>query len=146
VPTLLGQRFKYVLEFEGLNPDVIKMSIFSISIGATMEYLFSYGTLQLKSVQVANFGRELIGSSDTLLQYIIEQVEITDARVLEESGQRYHPILKFTGNTENEVEGTVFEVTAEDLAKADVYEVSDYKRVSAHLKSGIDCWVYVSAV
>jgi gamma-glutamylcyclotransferase (GGCT)/AIG2-like uncharacterized protein YtfP len=111
-----------------------------------MQYLFSYGTLQLKSVQVANFGRELIGSPDKLLQYVIEQVEITDARVLKESGQQFHPILKFTGNIEHEVDGTVFEVTAEDLEKSDAYEVSDYKRVSARLKSGIDCWVYVSAV
>jgi len=110
-----------------------------------MQYLFSYGTLQLKSVQIANFGRELVGKSDQLLGYVIEQVEITDPRVLEESGQRFHPILKFTGRTENEVEGTVFEVTQQDLEKADEYEVSDYKRVSANLKSGINCWVYVSA-
>ena len=110
-----------------------------------MEYLFSYGTLQLKSVQVANFGRELNGKSDVLLEYVIEQVEITDPRVLEESGQKYHPILKFTGNPENEVEGTVFEVTLEDLQKADAYEVSDYKRTPVRLKSGINSWVYVSA-
>lgn len=110
-----------------------------------MAYLFSYGTLQLKSVQVANFGRELIGRPDKLLEYVVEQVEITDHRVLEESGQRYHPILKYTGNNLNQVAGTVFEVTEEDLIKADAYEVSDYKRVSAILKSGINCWVYVSA-
>ena len=66
-----------------------------------MEYLFSYGTLQLKSVQLANFGRELTGKPDTLLEYAIEQVEITDERVLRESGQKYHPILKFTGAIEN---------------------------------------------
>jgi gamma-glutamylcyclotransferase (GGCT)/AIG2-like uncharacterized protein YtfP len=110
-----------------------------------MEYLFSYGTLQLKSVQVANFGRELIGHPDKLLEYVVEQVEITDPRVLEESGQRYHPILQFTGSGANEVDGIVFEVTEADLKKADAYEVSDYKRVSATLKSGINCWVYVSA-
>ena len=110
-----------------------------------MQYLFSYGTLQLKSVQIANFGRELTGKSDKLLKYVIKQVEITDPRVLEESGQKYHPILKFTGSSENEVEGTVFEVTPQDLEKADAYEVSDYKRVSANLRSGINCWVYISA-
>jgi gamma-glutamylcyclotransferase (GGCT)/AIG2-like uncharacterized protein YtfP len=110
-----------------------------------MQYLFSYGTLQLKSVQLANFGRELIGKPDTLLKYAIENIEITDARVLEESGQKFHPILKFTGSISNEVEGTVFEITQQDLEKADAYEVSDYKRVSANLKSGLTCWVYVSA-
>lgn len=111
-----------------------------------MEYLFSYGTLQLRSVQLANFGRELVGHPDKLLEYVVEQVEITDPRVLEESGQKYHPILKFTGSNANEVEGTIFEVTQEDLKKADLYEVSDYKRVSARLKSGINCWVYVAAI
>ena len=110
-----------------------------------MEYLFSYGTLQLKSVQVANFGRELIGRPDEILEYALEQVEITDPRVLEESGQKYHPILKFTGSPEDTVEGTVFEVTTKDLEKADAYEVSDYKRVSVKAKSGTNCWVYVSA-
>ena len=110
-----------------------------------MQNLFSYGTLQLKNVQIANFGRELVGNPDKLLEYVIEQVEITDPRVLEESGQQFHPILKFTGSREHEVEGTVFEVTQQDLEKADAYEVGDYKRVSAHLKSGIHCWVYVSA-
>lgn len=110
-----------------------------------MEYLFSYGTLQLKSVQIANFGRELIGRPDQLLEYIVEQIEITDSQVIEESGQKYHPILKFTGSNVDEVEGTVFEVAQDDLIKADAYEVSDYKRVSANLKSGITCWVYVSA-
>jgi hypothetical protein len=106
---------------------------------------FSYGTLQLKSVQLANFGRELTGKPDTLLEYAIEQVEITDERVLRESGQKYHPILKFTGAIESEVDGTVFELTPHDLMMADSYEVSDYKRVSASLKSGLKCWVYVSA-
>lgn len=110
-----------------------------------MDYLFSYGTLQLKNVQIANFGRELIGYPDQLLEYVVEQVEITDPRVLEESGQKYHPILKFTASNANRVDGTVFEVTQNDLEKADAYEVSDYKRVSASLKSGITCWVYVSA-
>lgn len=110
-----------------------------------MQYLFSYGTLQLKSVQLANFGRELVGRPDQLLGYVIEQVEITDPRVLAESGQKYHPILRFTGNSADEVAGTVFEVTEQDLARADDYEVSDYKRVAAPLKSGITCWVYVAA-
>lgn len=35
-----------------------------------MEYLFSYGTLQLKRVQVANFGRELIGAPEKLPGYV----------------------------------------------------------------------------
>lgn len=31
---------------------------------ATTELLFSYGTLQLESVQLATFGRKLVGAAD----------------------------------------------------------------------------------
>jgi gamma-glutamylcyclotransferase (GGCT)/AIG2-like uncharacterized protein YtfP len=41
------------------------------------------------------------------------------------------------------VQGTVFDITAEELAAADKYEVSDYERVSAQLESGSTAWVYV---
>ena len=44
-----------------------------------------------------------------------------------------------------ELRGTVFEITAQELAAADKYEVSDYKRVSVTLKSGLQAWVYVRA-
>jgi len=39
----------------------------------------------------------------------------------------------------------VFEITPEELAQADLYEVDDYKRVKCRLKSGIDAWVYVQS-
>ena len=45
----------------------------------------------------------------------------------------------------DEVAGTVFKITASELAAADAYEVSDYKRIEVQLKSGIDAWVYVKA-
>lgn len=110
-----------------------------------MERLFSYGTLQLKSVQLANFGRELTGEPDTLTGYRLEQIRITDARVLAESGQTHHPILRHTGNPDDQVKGTVFELTPAELAHADDYEVSDYQRVSATLLSGKTCWIYAAA-
>jgi hypothetical protein len=39
----------------------------------------------------------------------------------------------------------VFEVTESELANADRYEVSAYKRVGADLASGKKAWVYVDA-
>ena len=54
-----------------------------------MPKLFSYGTLQQKNVQLANFGRELSGSKDILQGYIVGEVEITDERVLRESGKAF---------------------------------------------------------
>jgi gamma-glutamylcyclotransferase (GGCT)/AIG2-like uncharacterized protein YtfP len=108
-------------------------------------YLFSYGTLQDKAVQLANFGRELTGSADAMLGYEQSWVEITDPEVLATSGKTHHPILRPGSASSAPIPGMVFRITAEELAAADSYEVSDYKRVSVVLKSGIEAWVYVSA-
>jgi hypothetical protein len=43
------------------------------------------------------------------------------------------------------VAGTVLELTAEELAAADRYEVDDYRRVPVRLGSGLQAWVYLSA-
>ena len=51
-----------------------------------------------------------------------------------------------TGIPADEVAGQVFRITPAELAAADDYEVSDYKRVLAPLKSGKKAWVYVRAI
>ena len=107
--------------------------------------LFSYGTLQDRAVQLANFGRELHGSADSLPGYRQKMVEITDPAVLATSGKTHHPIVQASGNPADEIVGTVFQITARELAAADQYEVADYKRVSVLLKSGVDAWIYVQA-
>ena len=110
-----------------------------------MPKLFSYGTLQQKNVQLANFGRELSGSKDVLQGYIIGEVEITDERVLRESGKAFHPILRLSGSSRDEMPGTVFELTDAELAQADDYEVDAYIRRKAVLKSGTECCIYAAA-
>jgi len=110
-----------------------------------MALLFSYGTLQQKSVQLANFGRELKGDTDALPHYVVTEIQITDERVIRESGRDIHPILEYTGDTEDVVSGTVFEVTDSELMQADDYEVEAYRRVLAELKSGRSCWIYTAA-
>ena len=110
-----------------------------------MQLLFSYGTLQQGNVQLANFGRELVGYKDSLPLYKIDQLRITDPRVLRESGKKFHPILQYTGKFSDEVTGTVFELTENEIAHADDYEVDDYNRVRATLKSGRCCWIYAAA-
>ncbi len=107
-----------------------------------MIHLFSYGTLQQDSVQLSSFGRLLKGHADTLPGWKREMIEITDPEVLAKSGLRFHPII-VPGAASDEVEGMVFEITADELAGADRYEVADYKRIAARLKSGIEAWVYV---
>ena len=106
--------------------------------------LFSYGTLQLASVQLANFDRLLEGQADSLPAWRQELLEITDAAVLAQSGQRYHPILRYTGAATDAVSGTVFSITPEELLRADAYEVGDYQRVRVALASGQIAWVYVA--
>jgi hypothetical protein len=39
----------------------------------------------------------------------------------------------------------VFKITPAELAAADTYEVSDYKRIAVRLKSGREAFVYVGA-
>ena len=110
-----------------------------------MEALFSYGTLQQQTVQLDTFGRELIGEADTLAGFTIGEVEITDAAVLKSSGQRFHPILRYSGNLSDRVSGTIFLVTHDELKQADSYEVEDYKRVLLTFVSGKQAWCYIDA-
>ena len=107
--------------------------------------LFSYGTLQDKKVQVAHFGRELQGRRDSMPGYRQTLIEIADPEVIATSGKTHHPIVEPSPDRADEVSGSVFEITAQELAAADKYEVSDYKRVSVKLKSGAQAWVYVRA-
>nr|WP_233175844.1 gamma-glutamylcyclotransferase family protein [Dyella sp. ASV24] len=107
--------------------------------------LFSYGTLQLESVQLESFGRLLDGDEDAMPGYRQQMVEITDPEVLRKSGQKFHPIVVPSDNPADEVSGKVFRVTDAELAAADRYEVSDYKRVAVRLKSGKQAWVYIQA-
>jgi gamma-glutamylcyclotransferase (GGCT)/AIG2-like uncharacterized protein YtfP len=107
--------------------------------------LFSYGTLRQENVQIASFGRLLAGSPDALPGYASVTIEITDPDVVAASGKKFHPMVVETGNPEDEVAGMLFRITKAELAAADAYEVSDYKRIEVLLKSGTSAWVYVKA-
>ena len=108
------------------------------------ERLFSYGTLQQESVQLANFGRRLECSADAVIGWRLSNVEIDDPEVVAESGLSVHPIL-VPGSPTDEVEGMVFEISPAELKAADAYETSAYRRVRVKLRSGAQAWVYVSA-
>lgn len=111
-----------------------------------MPLIFSYGTLQQESVQLANFGRLLKGTPDALAGFAEARVPIEDQALIAASGQTHHANAAYTGNPRHQVAGTTFEVTDEELLKADDYEKSaDYTRVSVRLDSGRTAWVYVHA-
>ncbi|MEB3703062.1 Gamma-glutamylcyclotransferase [Candidatus Bealeia paramacronuclearis] len=107
-------------------------------------YLFSYGTLRDKSVQIATFSRVLKGVPDKLQSYHLLDLQITDPHVIQVSGKAVHQILQPSKNPEDFVEGLVFELTPQELINADDYEVADYKRIKVQLASGQMAWVYVS--
>ena len=50
-----------------------------------------------------------------------------------------------SANPADEVAGMAFRLSAAELAAADTYEVSDYKRIEVRLKSGLAAFVYVGA-
>ncbi|MGB8210189.1 MAG: gamma-glutamylcyclotransferase family protein [Mycobacterium sp.] len=109
------------------------------------ELLFSYGTLRQREVQRATFGRELDGHDDAIVGYDLDYVTITDPHVVATSGSDRHPILRPTDRPDAHVNGTVFTISATELAAADEYEVDDYRRISVPLRSGPHAWVYVFA-
>ena len=107
-----------------------------------MALLFSYGTLQQEGVQLSTFGRVLKGQPDELVGFEQSVVKIEDAEFVASSGKALHAIVRFNGRPESRVTGTVFEVSDDELARADRYEPAGYARVSAVLASGRQAWVY----
>ena len=109
-------------------------------------WLFAYGTLRQKDVQLALFGRRLEGRTDVLPGYALSPLLITDPAVIATSGTAHHTVIRETGNPQDRIPGTSFRLTQAELAAADAYEVSDVKRISVRLESGIDAFVYVNAL
>jgi|GEM_PF-64074 pyridoxal phosphate enzyme (YggS family) len=107
-------------------------------------YLFSYGTLQLEKVQIENYGRLLKGKKDSLLGYRLDKLKITDPAVLKKSGKEFHPIAIKTGSPNDVIDGTIFEITEEELIATDKYEVNDYQRVLENFVSGEQAWIYIA--
>ena len=65
-------------------------------INSNKHYLFSYGTLQLDRVQIETYGRLLEGVKDSLLNYKLDKLKITDDEVIKKSGKEFHPIAMKT--------------------------------------------------
>ena len=109
------------------------------------EFLFSYGTLQKDSVQLKLFGRLLNGTKDILKGYQLSSIEIKDESFLSKGEQKTQLTVIPSGNQKDQIEGTVLEITKEELLLADNYEPDNYKRVEVELASGRKAWVYVAS-
>lgn len=108
------------------------------------EYLFSYGTLQKEKVQLEIFHRLLIGAKDSLKGHKLYTVEITDASFLARGEQRLQITAVPSGNSTDSIEGTVYEVSGQELDEADKYEPDRFKRKQVTLHSGKKAWIYTA--
>ncbi len=111
----------------------------------TTTSLFSYGTLQQPEVQVHTFGRHLAGRPAAVTGFAQSWIAIADPAVVAASGLDRHPVVTRSDDPHAEVTGTVFEITTDELAAADLYEVDDYRRTLASCTSGEAAWLYVAA-
>lgn len=105
--------------------------------------LFSYGTLQLPEVQLANYGRRLEGEPDALVGYRLVVLPDRDPDAVRISGAKTHMVARRTGDPADRIPGVVFLLTEEELAATDRYEGSDYGRAELALESGRTALVYV---
>lgn len=109
------------------------------------EYIFSYGTLQEDKVQLELFGRLLNGAQDVLRAYKSTSIEIKDESFLSKGEQKYQ-LTAIPSNGKNDfIEGTVFEISEEELLLADRYEPDGYQRIEVELESGKKAWIYAAA-
>lgn len=107
--------------------------------------LFSYGTLQQRQVQLANYGRELQGEPDVLIGFQLAELVIDDPNVVELSGKAVHTIARATGDPTHRISGTVFELSEAEIAATDAYETHAYSRIEVTLESGCRAFAYVAA-
>jgi gamma-glutamylcyclotransferase (GGCT)/AIG2-like uncharacterized protein YtfP len=108
------------------------------------EHLFSYGTLQKDKVQVELFGRLLHGTKDILEGYQLASIEIKDESFLSKGEEKFQLTLIPSTNKTDSIEGTVFEISEEELLLADKYEPDNYKRIKVALQSGKEAWIYAA--
>ncbi|MDO3694720.1 gamma-glutamylcyclotransferase family protein [Wenyingzhuangia sp. chi5] len=101
-----------------------------------MPKLFTYGTLQDESVQLALFNKTLKGSIDSIIGF--EKQEITLDGVI-------YPILVKNNKSTKVIKGTCYDLSDQEILICDEYEGNEYKRIVIELCSGIEAWVYISS-
>jgi gamma-glutamylcyclotransferase (GGCT)/AIG2-like uncharacterized protein YtfP len=109
-----------------------------------MHLLFSYGTLQLDSVQLATFSRRLVGVADRLPGYRLTRVPIIDPQRAKVHGTSHYANVVPADTSTAEVSGTLLEINDAELDLVDGYERLDgYSRIQVTVASGRRAWLYV---
>ncbi len=95
--------------------------------------LFSYGTIQDKTIQLELFGKELGFTEDSLSGYeVINDLEI--------QGKVYPRLGK---EKQGVVYGSLYCLTKEQMRVVDEYETSAYCRISVKSDKGLSVQVYL---
>lgn len=108
-----------------------------------MPWIFAYGTLRQREVQIAVFGREVEMPDDVLPGFRLGLVAISNPGVVALSGSASHPGLVPSEEPGARVAGSALAVSDAELAAADAYESADYVRTPVVLESGRKAFAYV---
>ncbi len=73
--------------------------------------------------------------------YKTSSIEIKDESFLSKDEEKYRWIAIPSTDNKDFIEGTVLEVTEEELLLADIYEPVDYRRIKVVLESGKKSWI-----
>ena len=109
------------------------------------ELIFSYGTLQTEKTQRELFGRRLRGTKDVLRGYKLSPIEIADEAFLAKGEEKDQRTLVSAPDDGDIIEGTVLEISKEELLLCDAYEPESYVRFKVVLQSGKEAWTYAAA-
>lgn len=122
-----GQLVSFRTELEVIDEYIVQRA-------AATHYLFTYGTLQEKEVQLGVFARELKGFDDKLTHYRVSHMKVADI----------YPTLEHTGEEKDSITGKVYTLSNQELQKADAYEGDAYQRIEIELGSGKKAWTYIA--
>ncbi len=84
------------------------------------------------------------GTKDSLEGYTISTIEIKDESFLAKGEDKFQQTLVAMNNNHDTIEGTVFEISGEELQQTDRYEPDNYQRIKIVLRSGKEAWIYVA--
>jgi gamma-glutamylcyclotransferase (GGCT)/AIG2-like uncharacterized protein YtfP len=95
--------------------------------------------MAFEEIQLELFKRLVPTITDSIKNYKREYI-----RLFTISEGTLYPILEYTANPEDKIEGHVLKISHDELLITDSYEGESYPRKKVTLESGISAWCYVA--
>jgi hypothetical protein len=108
-------------------------------------HLFSYGTLQLESVQLSSLGRVFQGARMSCLASGVPRSRSLIRTSSRRAAQTCIPSSQEAMTQPTRCRELFSRSPKPSFRAADEYEVSVYERIKVRWKSGVEAWVYVKA-